>query len=80
MQDGKRLTGIVLLVILAFGAGWLLPRAGAALDSGTHEQWVITAEAAARTEAGECPFSDRPVCRELCYYWVPTGDFMCFVS
>lgn len=80
MRRGKRLTGIVLLVALTFGAGWLLPDTGEALDTGPKEEWLITAAAAARTEAGDCPLSSRPVCRELCFNNAPTGDFMCFVS
>ena len=81
MRNEKRRIGIVLLVVLACGALWLLPQAARALGGGEEDnhQWLVTPAALARTQAGDCN-SIKPVCRELCINSVPSGEFMCFTS
>jgi len=75
MRNWKRLSKISLIAAFAFIAMLvLLPDAGTAIyvEGG---EWIRTPEAVERTAAGEC---GTRLCRELCIFGQPTGDFMCF--
>ena len=78
MKMFGRPTRILLFVMLALalGGALLLAGDGNALENLPGQQWELTPTAVARTAAGDCPTG--MLCRELCYYSVPQGEFMCF--
>lgn len=73
----KLRASFALLVVLAVGATMLfLPGAGEAIEELPGQSWESTPEAQARTLAGDCYGS--MLCKELCYFGQPTGEFNCF--
>ena len=69
---------ILFFAALALGLGSLLVAGkGEAFETGPHEEWVITPASQQKQAEGFC-VSPSLVCRELCYFNRPTGDFYCF--
>ena len=73
----KRPTRILLLTALAVVLSWFLYTGVVmALENFPGQTWEVTQTAAQKQAAGDC--TSTMVCRELCYYGVPQGQFMCF--
>ncbi len=73
----KSTTRILLLTALAVVLSWsLYTGVVMALENFPGQTWDVTQTAAEKQAAGDC--TPDMVCRELCYFGVPQGDFMCF--
>ena len=74
----KRLP-ILLLTALALILGTLLVvDRGEALETLHGQEWLLTPLANQKTQEGFCGANSTLVCRELCYFGEPAGDFLCF--
>ena len=71
------LLAIAALALLALVV--LCPRTGEALENLPGQMWIVTPEAQARTDANQCGSSNQ-ICKELCYYGAPQGEFYCFFN
>jgi hypothetical protein len=72
----RRTTHVLAVALLIGGPIILFPGFGEAVGPVDGGEWVKTAEAAARTAAGDCDAGS--ICLEWCFNGVPSGDFTCF--
>lgn len=74
--QNRRIRFLLILTLVLLPSWFIFSGTGNALGSSSGETWELTADAVARTAAGDCPVGK--VCREFCYLGQPQGDFLCF--